>query len=203
MTTQGARLQTLAEIEAAIWREIGLAALDHQHGWRTPVLATAGEDGADARTVVLREVDTEAGALAIYTDARAAKVRQLQGHPKCTLVMWSTRLGWQLRLRAHVQVHTDGLAVSSRWAALRSSPAARDYLSPLAPGAPIEASPGEPLESSPGAPLAGAGGSSAAAQREFFAVLIARIEAMDWVELHAQGHRRARFTSTKSQWLAP
>jgi len=195
MNTAPARLQTLAEIEAAIWREIGVAALDHQHGWRTPVLATSGDDGVDARTVVLREVDPEAGALAIYTDARAAKVQQLQTQPRCTLVMWSHRLGWQLRLRARVQVHTDGLAVSSRWAALRMSPAARDYLSPLAPGAPLTAAPGDQLVH--------AAAESAATQREFFAVLIASIEAMDWVELHAQGHRRARFTATQAQWLVP
>lgn len=195
MNTAPARLQTLAEIEAAIWREIGLAALDTQHGWRTPVLATSGDDGVDARTVVLREVDPEAGALAIYTDARAAKVQQLQAQPRCTLVMWSPRLAWQLRLRARVQVHTDGLAVSSRWAALRMSPAARDYLSPLAPGAPMDAVPGDQLVH--------AAAESAATQREFFAVLIANIEAMDWVELHAQGHRRARFTATQAQWLVP
>lgn len=195
MNTPLPRLQTLAEVEAAIWREIGLALQDSRHEWRTPVLASADGDGADARTVVLREVNPEAKALAIYTDARAAKVRQLQARPRCSLVMWSPRLGWQLRLRANVHVHTDGLAVSSRWAGLRMSPAARDYLSPLAPGAALEVAPGESLDHQTA--------DSAATQREHFAVLIASVEAIDWVELHAQGHRRARFTATQAQWLVP
>lgn len=195
MISEPTRLQTLTEIEAAIWREIGLAALDNQHEWRTPVLASADGDGADARTVVLREADPEAGTLAIYTDSRAAKVRQLQAQPRCSLVMWSQRLGWQLRLRARVQAHTDGLAVTSRWAALRMSPAAGDYLSALTPGAPLDAAPGEQLNRAPAEPTA--------TQREFFAVLIATVEAMDWVELHRDGHRRASFTTTQAQWLVP
>ncbi len=195
MTQAPHRLQELADIEAAIWHELALAAGDRQHGWHTPVLASAGADGVDARTVVLREVDEDAAALAIYTDSRAAKVRQLQAQPACTLVMWSADLGWQLRLRCRVVVHTDGLAVSSRWAHLRASPGARDYLSPLAPGTAIEDAPGTPLSHAPE--------ESAATQREFFAVLIASIEAMDWVELHAQGHRRARFTAMQAQWLVP
>jgi hypothetical protein len=195
MSSAPHRLQDLADIEAAIWHELVLAAGDKQHGWRTPVLASADADGVDARTVVLREVDEDAAALAIYTDSRAAKVRQLQAQPMCTLVMWSADLGWQLRLRCRVVVHIDGLAVSSRWVRLRASPAARDYLSPLAPGTAIEDVPGTPLSRAPG--------QSSATQREFFAVLVASVEAIDWVELHAQGHRRARFTATQAQWLVP
>jgi hypothetical protein len=35
-------------------------------------------------------------------------------------------------------------------------------------------------------------------------VLTATVEAIDWLELHAQGHRRARFALGKSpQWLVP
>jgi pyridoxamine 5'-phosphate oxidase len=53
-----------------------------------------------------------------------------------TLLAWSERLGWQLRLRVALAVETEGLGVSSRWARLKMSPAAHDYLSPLPPGAP-------------------------------------------------------------------
>ena len=128
------RLQSLPEIEAAIWRELSRAALDRHHDWRTPVIATTDSGEPDARTVILREVDADARCLVFYSDARAPKLRQLRGQPQAVLVMWSRRLSWQLRLRVEMQVQTDGLAVTSRWATLRSSPAAADYLAPQPPG---------------------------------------------------------------------
>ena len=98
------RLQTLAEIEAALWRELASAALDHHHEWRTPVLATVDGTIADARTVVLRETDPEARELRLYTDARSAKVAQIGSHPQGILVLWSKHLSWQLRLRVALAV---------------------------------------------------------------------------------------------------
>jgi hypothetical protein len=31
----------------------------------------------------------------------------------------------------------------------------------------------------------------------------AQVEALDWLELHPDGHRRARFDATGSRWLQP
>ena len=207
------RLQTLPEIEAAVWRELVRAARVKQHAWRTAVLASVADSagGADgdnnaadagsasgssraagpvpeARTVVLREVDAAARYLVIFSDARAGKVAQLAARPQGLIVMWSAALNWQLRLRVSVEVHVDGLAVTSRWATLRASPAARDYLAPSAPG--------EVLDPQAAAPLIGT-------EREHFAVLMARVQAIDWLELHPAGHRRAGFDAMGSRWLAP
>jgi pyridoxamine 5'-phosphate oxidase len=55
--TMPTRLATLEEVEAALWQQLAAAASDKAHPWRTPVLATVDIDSADARTVVLREVD--------------------------------------------------------------------------------------------------------------------------------------------------
>jgi pyridoxamine 5'-phosphate oxidase len=181
-----ARLESLQAIEAALWRELQAAPRDKQHPWRAPVLATTDGESGDARTVILREVNTEQSTLLIYTDARAGKVAQITGHPLGTIVMWSPALGWQLRLRVHLQAVTDGLELSSRWARLKLSPAASDYLSPQAPGTPL-------------AHTLGTRG-----EREFFALLEARVLSIDWLELHAQGHRRARFSNdATSCWLQP
>ena len=35
------------------------------------------------------------------------------------------------------------------------------------------------------------------------ALLIARVESMDWLEVGRVGHRRARLTETGLQWLVP
>ena len=179
------RLQTLADIEHALWQELTRAPHDKHHEWRTPVLATVDGNTADARTVVLREVDASAATLLFYSDARAGKLAQLQAAPLGTLVLWSRRLSWQLRLRVALSADTDGLAVAARWAQLRLSPAAQDYLSPLPPGA-VLGSASPPRES-----------------REHFAMLAARVQWVDWLELHAGGHRRARFTASGAEWLTP
>ena len=180
------RLQTLAEVEAALWRELARAALDRHHEWRTPVLATVDGSSADARTVVLRETDPEARALRLFTDARSAKVTQIGSHPQGLLVLWSKRMSWQLRMRVALAVNTDGQAVASRWARLRHSAAAQDYLSPLAPGTPLSSTPGRE-----------------APEGNHFAVVVAQVLAIDWLELHAEGHRRAAFDAAGGRWLAP
>jgi pyridoxamine 5'-phosphate oxidase len=181
-----ARLESLAAIEAALWRELQAAPRDKQHPWRAPVLATTDGEVGDARTVILREADQARAALLMYSDARAGKVAQVAAHPQGTLVMWSPALGWQLRIRVHLQTVTDGLELSSHWARLKLSPAANDYLSSQAPGNPLDHA------------LVARG------ERAYFALLQARVLSIDWLELHAQGHRRARFDNdTTPRWLQP
>ena len=183
---QAQRLSSLAGIETAIWQELTRATHDRHHEWRTPVLATTGTDGLpDARTVVLREADADAKQLVVYTDSRADKVAQLRAQPAALLVLWSKRLGWQLRCRLRCEVNDDGLAVSSRWAQVKLSPAAQDYLSPLAPGSLLSAQ------------------TPAVAHRECFAVVTASVTAIDWLELHREGHRRALFDGVEGHWTQP
>ncbi len=177
------RLESLSAIEAALWQELASAAVDPQHPWHTPVLATTDGEMGDARAVVLRGVDSVRHRLTVFTDARAAKVAQLAAHPLGTLVFWSPALGLQLRVRARLQVHHDGLAVSSQWARLKLSPAANDYLSVQAPGSVLDNAMG------------------ARGQRAHFALIVAQVQSVDWLELHAQGHRRARFAGDAGIWL--
>lgn len=181
------RLTTLPEIETALWQELTRAVHDKHHEWRTLVLSTVatvdGELTADARSVVLREVNTKAKQLVIYTDARASKAHQLREHPIGTAVMWSRRLGWQLRCRVRLNVQDSGLAITSRWETLKLSPAAQDYLSPLAPGAPL------------------GGAAAALSERHHFAVMTAEVIAIDWLELHREGHRRAMFGEQPAAWV--
>ena len=182
------RLESLDKIENAVWHQLEAATTDKGHDWRTPVLATVNGDAADARTVVLREVAVREKQLLFYTDERAGKVHQLLNHPHGTIVMWSHRLGWQLRCRVRLTLEVSGLAASSRWARIRLTPSAQDYLSPLPPGAPL-------------ADVLHAG--SGAVARDYFAVISAEVEAVDWLELHRDGHRRAIFDAEGARWVQP
>lgn len=199
------RLESLAEIEAAVWRELAQAVRDKQHAWRLAVLATVDASNgttADARSVVLRDLDAATRTLLIYTDARSPKAAQLAAHPGGALVLWSAALGWQLRLKVALTLETSGLRVSSRWARLKLTPAAQDYLSPLPPGAAID---GGDNGSGPGT-RTGTNIDNLAAERQsrdHFAVLAAQVQAVDWLDLHPEGHRRALFSAAGAVWVTP
>ena len=187
------RIETLALIRLACWQTLERASHEMEHEWRHLVLATTAGEGAathgDARLVVLREVDAAAQTLTFFTDSRSPKVAQLRRQPLATMLAWSALLGWQLRLRCVLDIQTDGLAVSSRWARLKMMPGAYDYLSPLAPGVALD---------SPWSPLA-----PVRAERASFAVVTAKVEVIDWLELHADGHRRAVFNDLGESWVNP
>jgi hypothetical protein len=180
-----ARLESLHMIERSCWLELAKATRDRDHPWRVMTLATAAEGRADARLVVLRDIDEVKRRLVFYTDARSPKVAQMTACPQATLVGWWPQTAWQLRLGVAVEVHTDGLEVSSRWARVKLSPSARDYLAALPPGTAVDRF--QPERGS----------------REHFAVVVAHIQDMDWLELHVDGHRRARLAGANSSWLTP
>jgi hypothetical protein len=180
------RLESLAEIEEALWRELERAPRDRDHPWRTPVLATTDGHGGDGRVVVLRKADRAQACMLVYSDARGPKVAQAQAHPMGTLVMWSPLLDWQLRVRVQLEVNTDGLEVSSHWAHMKLTAAAHDYLSRHAPGSRLESALG------------------ARGERAHFALIAAHVLSIDWLELHEQGHRRALFSAGATpSWLQP
>lgn len=179
------RIESLHLIETACWLELERAAEERGHGWRVMTLATVSDQEAQARSVIVREVDSAARQLTFYTDDRSPKLQQIQQHPHGTLLAWCPRLSWQLRLRVHLSRETDLAKVQARWSRLHATPAAQDYLSPLAPGEPLGRAAHE------------------RGSREHFAIVNAQVTAADWLELHAQGHRRALFGPGGPQWVQP
>jgi len=185
MPPLNARIDSLGLIERTLWGELALAAAERDHPWRVLGLATVEGTRAAARNVVLREVVPENRQLLFYTDTRSPKVEQLRRHPLGTLLAWSATRGWQLRLEVSLAVADSGLQVSSRWARVKLSPSAQDYLAALPPGTPVDRY--EPERGT----------------RAHFGVVTAQVSAIDWLELHADGHRRARFDDQGGRWLAP
>lgn len=183
------QFETPDEIRHQIWQELRRASHDRHHEWRTPVLATVAQDGwPHARTVVLRRADPVAGQLDIYTHSRSPKVDQLRAQAQAQLVFWSTRLSWQLRVKAQVDVMTSGPQLDALWQGVRQSASAGDYLSSAAPGEPLAANPGLGEAASPDA---------------YFAVLRAQVVAFDWLALSRNGHRRAQWCGPTWRWLTP
>jgi len=182
---QRSRIESLRLVETACWQELERASQEREHGWRIMTLATVEGEQAQARSVTLRGVDASARRLVFYTDDRSPKLAQIQRHPLGTLLAWCPSLSWQVRLRVHLAQETDSSLVSERWARLRLTPAAQDYLSPMAPGEPLSY-PGQERGS-----------------REHFSIVNAQVQSLDWLELHPEGHRRALFSSGGPQWVQP
>jgi len=179
------RLATLAAIEQAVWQELDASVRAAEHGWRVATLATLAGGRADARSVVLREVEPAARRVIFYTDARSPKVRHLEADPEGTLVLWSRELGWQLRLAVTLEALSSGPEVAARWARLEATPAAQDYFAPQPPGSVIERP------------------DAARGTRGHFALVVASVRALDWTEIHPEGHRRALFDAAGARWLQP
>ncbi len=174
------------DLRQRIWQELQRAAVDRHHEWRTPVLATVGADGLpQARTVVLREVRRPQAQLLIYTDARSPKAAELLAQPLATVLCWSTRLNWQLRLQLRFQVLQGDTEANAAWERVRQSTSANDYLAARAPGSPM------------------AGAHEALLETPQIAVLRGDVLAMDWLELGRAGHRRARLDAQRVEWLVP
>lgn len=179
------RIESLRLIETACWQELTTAARERGHGWRLMTLATIDGDRADARSVVLREVDAARRKVLFYTDARSPKVAQVRAHPQGTAVAWCPTLSWQVRLHVRLAIEAQTPATRQRWSRLQMTPGAQDYMSPLAPGQALH------------------GTSHESDAREHFAILEALVEGVDWLELHADGHRRAVFDPGGARWVQP
>lgn len=172
-------------IERAVWRELARAASDRLHEWRIVTLANVAQGKPSLRSMVLREVNENRWQLLFYSDSRSPKVAQLKASPEAMLMVWSRELGWQVRMTTTVQVDDSSPAVSKHWAKVKASTNSQDYLAALPPGTPVQHFKTE------------------RGTREHFAVLTATVTALDWLELHAQGHRRASFDGDGHRWLTP
>lgn len=180
------RIESLHLLRQACWEELQRATRERAHGWRVMTLATVDAGGAEARSIIVREVDASLQRLVFFTDERSPKLRQLQLHPQGTLLAWCRQLSWQIRLRVSLSRESDQRLEQSHWARLQDSPAAQDYLAPRAPGKPLAHAAGGP-------PTAAA----------HFAMVNAQVESLDWLELHPDGHRRALFDAAGGRWVQP
>ena len=59
------------------WQMLGRATKDRRSAFHAPVVATAADDGPQARVMILRSVDAAARQLTFYTDTRSAKTLAL------------------------------------------------------------------------------------------------------------------------------
>ena len=178
----------LTELHTQIWARLVRGVHDRRAPTRHPTLATVTPDGRpQARTVVLRAADKQAGSLAIHTDLHSSKVRDLRVAPMAALHVWDTSAHLQIRLEANVTILTDK-DVAAIWVDM-SEPSRRSYGGSPAPGQQIS----EALDY------------NKIADPASFAVLHLSVQMIDVLHL-GPNHRRARFdrgANWEGRWLSP
>lgn len=186
------------------WLLIAEGAANRDSPCHTPVFATIGADGQPAqRILVLRAFDRDAETLRFHTDARSNKIGEIGVQPSCALLLYDADARIQLRLRGTVRVESDSAVAEQAWQSADAY-SRRCYLADPAPGTPIALpASGLPPE------LEGTKPNEHQLEpaRGNFAVLTVRVDAIDFLYLAHQGHRRAQFERSADgwtgQWLVP
>lgn len=180
--------ETTEGIRAQVWRTLNRGVADAAHPARLPTFATVSPDGwPEARTVVLRSTDAEAGVITVHTDLYSDKIRSLRAGPRAALHVWDAAQDLQIRLQAEVTLRSDA-QIRSLWDAIPDH-AQHSYGVIPPPGTPIEQALAYVKSPDP----------------DCFALLICTITTIDAVHLGAV-HRRARFSRMghwQGQWLSP
>ncbi len=176
---------------AHAWSSLARGALSARHGFHVGQLASVASDGEPrVRTVVLREVSSEARQLICHTDRRAGKCAELMARPRVGWHFYDARHKLQLRLQGDANVHLDGPLWRRRWQASAVG-SRRCYLAVDAPGTPQAAwDSGFPAALRDRRPEA----AESEAGQVNFAVVVCEIDRLEVLWLSAQGHRRLRFT---------
>ncbi len=169
------------------------AARSRHGGFHTPVVASVGPDGLpEVRTVVLRNAARDRAELTFHTDRRSPKIAQLKTQPRVQWLFYDAHARTQLRIDAFAEIFADGPVKEARWEA--SHPMSREcYRVALPPSTEVDRpeSIPEPLPDG----------------HEHFSVVRTRVVSIDWLYLHHEGHRRARFdygeAGIRASWLVP
>jgi pyridoxine/pyridoxamine 5'-phosphate oxidase len=196
------QLRELERIPAGIWAEFQRAIQRRKHAWRTPVLANISALGPQLRTLVLRKSDADRRSLRFYTDRRSAKWPALTRGDRFTALFYDPKQQWQVVAEGQPRLLEDALS-DQVWRNLPVHGRAA-YASVPHPGTPLETG-GDGLPAGffdfelPDTDYA----------RANFAAFELVVESLEVLQLHREGHRRARFQwhSTAShwegQWLVP
>ena len=171
-----------------VWSTLGRGVADAKHPARRPTFATVSPTGwPEARTVVLRAAEREAGEVTVHTDLQSDKIASLRTTPRAALHIWDAKADLQIRLQAEVTI-THGPEVRALWDRIPDH-AQQSYGVTPPPGTPIATALDYVKDPDP----------------ETFAVLTCYVVHIDAVHLGAD-HRRARFQRAndwRGEWLSP
>lgn len=205
MTEDPSERATLDEQLEAAWRGLAAAVTDARHEWHLPIVASVGPDGRpEARTVVLRSVVPKDRTVSFHTDRRSPKVGEIEASGRLAWVFYERSSKVQVRIHGATSVHCEDDVADAGWARTTLS-SRRCYLAPHPPSRVLDDwhcnLPDGLHSSQPGVAESEAG-------RRNFAVVRTRVDQLERLELHHDGHLRGRWNwdadgGSTADWLAP
>lgn len=184
-----ANISTILEV---MWKHLKSAVETETHPWRVGTLASSAGGRPRARSVVLRDVVPEARELVCYTDVRSEKVGELEACPWFEWMSYDPVTRVQIRLRGSVTLHNQDERAARHWQE-SSLEHRRGYITVSTPGTKTER-PASNLPDYLFDRLPNDEESQLGYQN--FAVIVCRIEHVDWLQLRRNGHLAAQFLWT-------
>ena len=190
-----AHYSDLQALRAEAFRMLADAVVNRRTPFHTFALGTLGPDGGPrVRTVVLRGFDPVARTVRLHTDRRSAKFDEIQQSRRASAMFYDPPAKVQVRLEGVGSVHVADPVAADAWAATRDF-SRECYRGPVGSGA-ESTDPVSGIETTVG------DGSDA------FSAILLHFTSLDWMYLHARGHRRARFSwsddgAETGTWLVP
>lgn len=193
---------TREEILERIFLNFEAGTRSRKHPFHTGVFATSGEEGPEARYVVLRRFWREEPRIAFHAHAASPKVFQVESDPNVSWVFYDPTNGLQVRIKGVASIHRSDELEDEQWSKT-SNLGKRCYL-----GEPAGLENDEPTTGLPFTPMDLEVDVDVEEGRGNFVVISTLIESIDCLELDVRGHRRSRFTwgrgkPVKSVWLTP
>lgn len=170
----------LKQIDASAWTTLSAAAGDPQAEFHYLTLCTVdAASRPQARTVVLRQINSILRTLTFHTDLRSPKWQEMSANPQVTVLGYALQTRLQLRLQGEVSLYAEESDIAhAAWSRLPMR-SRRTYT-----GGP----PGEVSESDEQAPVPPADDE---AGRQHFGVVLMRVSTLDWYQLHRENNQRA------------
>ena len=203
MTESETDQEALEQILSLVWDLLAKGVSRSRDPMHCPALATGSAQGCNVRKVILRHADEKARTLICFSDARAAKVGEIREHGHVQWLFYHPRKQIQLRISGQATVHTDDQAADIHWERVKGL-SRLNYCTEQAPGTRVD-------EPSSGLPARLARQLSnlvhTNAGRPNFAVIVGRVETIDWLRLSKTGNTRARFNweagRLEACWVVP
>ena len=177
-----------------VWAALMTGALPGRTPFTVLQLATLGLDGEPkVRSVILRSVDAERGAVSFFTDGRSAKIEEIRRQPRVSLLGYDGDAGFQIRLEGKATINADGPEKAAAWAACRAHTRAL-FQQPLRSGTSIRA----PADAAPADDVDG---------ERNFAVIVVSVFRIGWLDISGPLHLHAVFQRDgrdwRGGWVAP
>jgi pyridoxamine 5'-phosphate oxidase len=195
---------TLDAVLTDVWMRLVRGGADRRSPFHTPVVASIDTDGApQQRVMVLRKCIEADATMRFHTDLRSIKVREISAGARVSVLGYDPAAKIQIRASGQAAIEEAGEVADAAWAA--SSPSSRRcYLTRYPPGSVVE----KPMSGLPASVETRVPErSETEAGRANFAVLMIRLDTLEWLYLAHDGHVRARFVHAegawKGEWLIP